>query len=50
MIFQYIELGFNTSPGFNPISYIKGLLYHNNKLFEYRYYGNLAQAEHQQFI
>ncbi len=49
MLFQNIELGVNTTPGFNPILYIKGLLYHWNKLFEYRYNGNLAQAEHEQY-
>lgn len=50
MVFQNIELGVNTAPGFNPKSYIKGLLYHKNKLFEYRYNGNLAQAMHQRLI
>lgn len=50
MIFQNIELGVNTTPGFNPKLYIKGLLYHKNKLFEYRYNGNLAQAMHQRLI
>ncbi len=50
MIFQNIELGVNTTPGFNPKLYIKGLLYHKNKLFEYRYNGNLAQAQHQRLI
>ncbi len=50
MLFQNIELGVNTTPGFNPILFIKGLLYHWNKLFEYRYNGNLAQAEHERLI
>lgn len=50
MLFQNIELGVNTTPGFNPKLYIKGLLYHRNKLFEYRYNGNLAQAMHQRLI
>ncbi|MDO9260838.1 MAG: hypothetical protein Q7U08_02715 [Flavobacteriaceae bacterium] len=50
MVFQNIELGVNTTPEFNPKLYIKGLLYHKNKLFEYRYNGNLAQAEHQRLI
>lgn len=50
MIFQNIEIGVNTTPGFNPKLYIKGLLYHKNKLFEYRYNGNLAQAVHQRLI
>ncbi len=47
MLFQNMELGVNTTPGFNPDLYIKGLLYHKNKLFEYRYNGNFAQAIHQ---
>ena len=50
MIFQNIELGVNTAPIFNPKLYIKGLLYHKNKLFEYRFNGNLAQAMHQRLI
>jgi hypothetical protein len=50
MLFQNIELGVNTTPNFNPNLYIKGLLYHKNILFEYRYNNNLAQAEHQRFI
>ena len=50
MIFQNIELGVNTTPEFNPNLYLKGLLYHKNKLFEFRYDNNLAQAQHQRFI
>jgi len=50
MLFQNIELGVNTEPLFNPNLYLKGLLYHKNKLFEYRYNNNLAQAAHQRFI
>lgn len=50
MIFQNIELGVNTTPSFNPNEYLKGLLYHKNKLFEYRYNNNLAQAIHNRFI
>jgi hypothetical protein len=50
MIFQNLEFGVNTTPKFSPESYLKGLLYHNNKLFEYRYSGNYAQAVHQFFI
>lgn len=50
MIFQNIELGVNTTPEFNPKLYIKGLLYHKNKLFEYRCNNNLAQAIHQRLI
>lgn len=50
MIFQNIEIGVNTTPIFNPKSYINGLLYHKNKLFEYRYNGNSAQVQHQRYI
>lgn len=50
MIFQNIEFGVNTKPEFNPHLYLKGLLYHRNKLFEYRYNGNYAQAQHQRWI
>ena len=45
-----IELGVNTSTEIDPDLYLKGLLYHKNKLFEYRYSGNLAQSQHQRFI
>jgi hypothetical protein len=50
MIFQNVEFGVNATPHFNPLFHLKGLLYHNNKLFEYRYSGNYAQAVHQFFI
>ncbi|NOZ47208.1 MAG: hypothetical protein GXO79_10575 [Chlorobi bacterium] len=49
MLFQNIELGINTTPVFNPKLYIDGLLYHKDKLFEYRYKGNFAQVEHERF-
>lgn len=50
MVFQNIELGINTTITFSPQLYLKGLLYHKNILFEYRYRGNLAQAPHRRFI
>lgn len=50
MKFQNVEFGVNTTPKFNPLLYLKGLLYHNNILFEYQYKGNYAQAVHQFFI
>lgn len=50
MKFQNVEFGVNTTPKFNPLLYLKGLLYHNNILFEYQYNGNYAQAVHQFFI
>lgn len=50
MIFQNIELGINNVIGFNPHSYIKGLLYHKNILFEFSHLGNNAQTQHNHFI
>ncbi|NAS32436.1 hypothetical protein GTQ40_15735 [Flavobacteriaceae bacterium R38] len=50
MLFQNIELGINTTPSFTPKLYLKGLLYHRNKQFEYRYENNLAQAPHQRYF
>lgn len=50
MIFQNIELGINTTPSFDPKLYLKGLLYHKNIMFEYRYSNNLAQAIHHRYI
>lgn len=50
MKIQNIELGVNTTTGIKPDKYLIGLLYHKNKLFEYRYNSNLAQAHHQRFI
>lgn len=49
MAFQNIEFGVNTTPLFNPIQYLKGLLYHKGLLFEFRYKGNFADAKHQQY-
>ena len=50
MTFQNIEFGVNTTPLFEPKLYLKGLLYHKNIPFEFRYKGNYAQAEHQVWI
>lgn len=50
MQFQNIELGINTTLLFNPNIFLKGLLFHKSKYFEYRYNNNLAQAVHQRFI
>lgn len=49
MVFQNIEFGLNLNIDFNPKHYLKGLLYHNNKEFEYRYNGNSAQAIHKRY-
>ena len=50
MIFQNIELGINTTPGFNPQQYLKGLLFHNGKLFESKYNERFAQVKHQRYF
>lgn len=50
MIFQNIEFGVNITPSFNPIQYLKGLLYHRNILFEFMYNGNFSQVPHQRYI
>lgn len=50
MIFQNIEFGVNIILDFNPILYLKGLLYHKNILFDFSHSGNNAQAVHQWFI
>jgi hypothetical protein len=49
MIFQNIEIGVNTTLHYNPSFYIKGLLYHKNIMFEYKFKRNFAQALHQRF-
>src|SRR5690606_31880189 len=49
MMFKNIELGINATPLFNPQQYIKGLLYHNGKLFESRYNEHFAQVIHQRY-
>lgn len=50
MIFQNIELGINIPVSFNPKLFIRGLLYHNGKEFEYRFNNHLAQVLHQRYI
>jgi hypothetical protein len=50
MAFQNIELGINTVLQFNPQCFIKGLLYHNGKLFEYQQNEHFAQVTHQRYI
>ncbi|UMB60260.1 hypothetical protein MHL31_14390 [Lutibacter sp. A80] len=49
MLFQNIEFGTNATTLFNPNIYLKGLLYHINKPFEFRFNGTYAQAEHQRY-
>lgn len=50
MVFQNIELGINVVVPFDPKLFIKGLLFHNGTMFEFRYQNNYAQAIHQQYI
>ncbi|SOU88679.1 conserved hypothetical protein [Tenacibaculum finnmarkense genomovar ulcerans] len=49
MILQNIEFGVNTTPDFNSKLFLKGLLFHKNKEFEYRFNGSFAQSIHQQY-
>lgn len=50
MIIQNIEFGVNAHVNFNPNKFIKGLLYHQGKEFEYRFDGSFAQVIHQRFF
>ena len=49
MQIKSIEIGINTEPEFDPALFIKGLLFHKNKMFEYRFNGNFARVRHQHF-
>ena len=49
MLFQNIEFGVNNCIDFEPKLFLKGLLYHRNKLFDFSHNGNNAQAEHYNF-
>jgi len=48
--FQNIEFGINTQISFDPQLFVKGLLYHNGKLFEYKYNDHFSQAVHQRYF
>lgn len=50
MIFKNIEFGLNLLISYCPKKFIKGLLYHKNKSFEFRYGMNYAQASHQKYF
>lgn len=50
MMFKNIEFGLNLLIGYCPKKFIKGLLYHRNKPFEFRYAMNYAQASHQKYF
>ncbi len=45
-----IEFGYNLHVSFNPLLFIKGLLYYKGKMFEFRYNRNYAQVEFQRYI
>ncbi len=49
MEFQNIEFGINANVDFNPQIFIKGLLFHNGKGFEFNHNRNYAQVGHQRF-
>tara|TARA_R110000868_G_scaffold77551_21_gene221969 strand:- start:3202 stop:4119 length:918 start_codon:yes stop_codon:yes gene_type:complete len=49
MEIRSIEIGVNAEPQLDPSLFIKGLLYHKNKMFEYRFNGNFAKVDHQHF-
>lgn len=49
MIFQNVEIGVNTTLNYSPLNYLKGLLYHKNIMFEYKFKRNFAQAPHNYF-
>ncbi|GGF65362.1 hypothetical protein [Wenyingzhuangia marina] len=49
MTFQNIEFGINTNPLFCPKQFIKGLLYHTGKSFEFKYSRNYGQVEHNNY-
>lgn len=47
--FQNIEFGVKTAPGFCPQLFLKGLLYHKGKLFEFKYRNQFSQVKYQQY-
>ncbi|MCF1421040.1 hypothetical protein [Mangrovimonas futianensis] len=50
MLFQNIEFGVNIITVFNPNEFLRGLLMHNGKPFEFRYNDHYAQVKHQRYI
>ncbi len=44
MIFQNIEFGVNIILDYNPILFIKGLLYRQNIMFEFSHRGNTSKV------
>lgn len=50
MIFLNCETGINLNINYNPRKFVKGLLFHNNKSFIFKYQRNYAQVEHQRYF
>jgi hypothetical protein len=50
MVLQNIEIGANIVLGFDPQLFLKWLLYHNNKLFDYMHERHSAQVKHSRYI
>lgn len=50
MKFQNMEVGVNLSTPFKPTKFIRGLLFHNGKEFEFKHKRNYAQAQHQRYL
>jgi hypothetical protein len=50
MIFQNVEFGVNIQISFDPRLFIKGLLFHKGKRFEFQYNENFAQVKHSRFL
>lgn len=50
MLFKNVEFGINVILNFDSKIFLKGLLYHKNKFFDFSHWGNNAEAIHQWFI
>ncbi len=50
MVFENIEFGINTILDFKPKLFLKGLLFHINKEFQFELDGNNSQCIHNRFI
>jgi hypothetical protein len=50
MLIQGIEFGVNLFTDFAPRTFVKGLLYHKAKPFDFKHYKNYAQCKHWQYL
>lgn len=50
MIFQNIEFGVNIILDYNPLLFIKGLLYRKNVMFEFSHYGNSSKVIYYNYL